>query len=108
MTTTKTKTMRETMMTTGTTTILRPFLVPSAVPASAYCLLAFRGYRTTYPVFIISEPVRRDTKSRRRQQEEENDIDDDDDDEASEPADSILGSESEGEESTEVDGLLDE
>jgi len=50
-------------------------------------------------------------KSRSHRQEEEgekNDDDDDDDDEALEPADSILGSESEGEETNEVDGLLDE
>ncbi|KAH9029983.1 nuclear condensing complex subunit [Lactarius pseudohatsudake] len=57
-----------------------------------------------------AEPVRNGMKSRSGRQEEEqnDDDDDDDDDEASEPADSILGSETEGEETNEVDGLLDE
>ena len=52
----------------------------------------------------INPPVRNSSKSRSRQQEEE----DDEEDGASEPADSILDSESEGEETTEVDGLLDD
>lgn len=63
---------------------------------------------TCVPSHFISEPVRNGIKSRPRRQEEEDEGNDDDDDEASEPADSILGSESEGEETNEVDGLLDE
>ena len=82
--------------------------VPRSKRRTGKCVLLARFSWLQNNLPPISEPVRRDMKSRRRQQEEENDVDDDDDDEASEPADSILGSESEGEESTEVDGLLDE
>ncbi|KAI9449685.1 nuclear condensing complex subunit [Lactarius psammicola] len=57
----------------------------------------------------VAEPLKNGIKSRsHRQEDEKDDDDDDDDDEASEPADSILGSETEGEETNEVDGLLDE
>ena len=44
----------------------------------------------------------------RQEEEDERNADDDGDDDASEPADSILGSETEGEETNEVDGLLGE
>jgi hypothetical protein len=77
--------------------------VPRSKRRTAACvsMLAFRSFNTTYPTFS----VRNGSKSRPHQQEEDGQ---DDDDEASEPADSILGSESEGEETSEVDGLLDD
>ncbi|KAH8989792.1 nuclear condensing complex subunit [Lactarius hatsudake] len=57
-----------------------------------------------------STPVPRSKRrvAAREEEDDEQDDDDDDGDEASEPADSILGSETEGEETNEVDGLLDE
>ena len=90
--------MREIMMMRKTTSP-RPFLLLSAVPLlRAYCFACLLGE------LQINPPVRNSSKSRPRQQEEE----DDEEDGASEPADSILDSESEGEETTEVDGLLDD
>ena len=107
------------VMTTETTmtktTSLRLFLVQSVVLRAClfYCLFGYSIFHSTYPEFpsiIISEPVRNGMKSQPSRQEEEDERNDDDDgdDDASEPADSILGSESEGEETNEVDGLLDE
>ena len=93
----RTRRTREMMIMRTTTTSLRPFLVLSALPLlRAYCFARFlRATEQTYP------PVRNGVKPRPQQPEEE-------DDEASEPAASILDSESEGEEITEVDGLLDD
>jgi hypothetical protein len=66
---------------------------------------------TALPLIFISEAVRDGIKSQPQEEEERNDNDDVNDkasDHASEPADSILGSESEGEETNEVNGLLDD
>ena len=74
-------------------------------------MFTFRPLTLRYLPFFISEPVRNGIKSRPQEEEERNDDDDVDDeasDHAPEPADSILGSESEGEETNEVDGLLDD
>ena len=69
-------------------------------PNAAACVL-LRSFFWGATEQNLPNPVRNSVKSRHQQQEEE-------DDEASEPADSILDSESEGEETTEVDGLLDD
>ena len=76
---------------------------PSKRRTAAGCVL-LRLFLGELQINKLIPPVRNSSKSRSHQQEEE----DDGEDGASEPADSILDSESEGEETTEVDGLLDD
>jgi hypothetical protein len=91
-----------------------PFLVQSAVPLRVYLFSLLVHFMATYPalpLIFISEAVRDGIKSQPQEEEERNDNDDVNDkasDHASEPADLILGSESEGEETNEVNGLLDD